>query len=582
MVYLVDGSTFGIGLESPEHSDLIIRAPRLQQTHMTALISVSLVCIRLLLNAWATISAWRVAFILLETSGMTLRQLCWTVSFGIPLSPFDSKGGTADKTKTIRRPGEKKAGRREKRISFATAWAMSSICAILLPSQVAAPIASGSVSWIPKTISSPSLQPLRNVPVPGPGYHWDWYQMYPAVRSTLVLRSAAYATMIAAQMNSAEHVLGGGSAKVPAWRSVPSAEGLPLKSTVDNITIPYFTIHGWEWIQDVSLLPDPLLAAVVGQGMLNMTNEENPLQDPIEGNAALLRTEPWRQSTKLEDGHYRYPSPRTLAAETMYLAVLVQRIPGDTCRPTSDTFGELVPHLVQHAKSSFLGIPHSNNHTDCYIFASFSITAGSQTCSRCSVSHPSTVVSTTAARPPGFQPDPDPLITETLAMLPEVMHAITTMSVTSSSQLGKLPQWTQRLLQQAYFATWTEMSIYFADPPDFDSDVPEPLSSGTTVPIQVVLASINRDRMWLWLGLNVLVTVSGVLLLAWQTGGCEAKVVIDPVLVAVMLDSQRLLDGDDTGLCNASRLADADEELGVLRLRRIGGGKGGHFALDRE
>jgi hypothetical protein len=91
------------------------------------------------------------------------------------------------------------------------------------------------------------------------------------------------------------------------------------------------------------------------------------------------------------------------------------------------------------------------------------------------------------------------------------------------------------------------MSIYIADPPDFDSDVAEPLSSGTTV-------------------------------------GCEAKVVIDPVLVADMLDLRRLLDGYNSGLCNASRLAEADEELGVLRLGRVSGSQreGGHFALDRE
>ncbi|KAK5655240.1 hypothetical protein OQA88_5807 [Cercophora sp. LCS_1] len=478
------------------------------------------------------------------------------------------------------RPGEKKMSWR-RRSNSATAWAMFGICAILLPSQVAAPIASGSVSWIPNTISSPSLQPLRGVTVPGPGYRWDWYQTYPAVRRTLVLRSAAYATMIAAQMNSAGHRLeGDGGGKVPAWRRVPSAEGLSRKSTVDNITIPYFTIQGWEWIQNVSLLPNSILNAVVGQGTLNITGEDNPLQDPIEGNAALLQTEPWRQSTKPEDGHYRYPSPRTLAAENMYLAVLVQRIPGDSCRPNSDTFGDLAPHLVPDTKSCFLSNPHTNNHTDCYMFASFSATAGSQICRHCSVSYPSTVASTAAAQTPDL--DPDPLIAETLAMLPEVMHAVATMSVTSSSQRGKLSQWTQQLLQQAYFATWTEMSIYFADPPDFDGDVPASLSSGTTVPIEVVLASINRGRMWLWLGLNVLATVSGVLLLACQMVGCEGKAAVDPVLVAVMLDSRGLLDGDDTGLCNASRLVEADEELGMLRLRRVGDGKGGHFALDRE
>lgn len=177
---------------------------------------------------------------------------------------------------------------------------------------------------------------------------------------------------------------------------------------------------------------------------------------------------------------------------------------------------------------------------------------------------------------------PDPLIGEVLAMMPQVMRAVASMNVAETSQVGRLEQWTQQLLKQAYFATWNVMSIYFADPQDYDSDVPDSLSSSTTVPVQTVLASVPKERMWLWLELNVLVTLSGRMLLAWQTACCERKPVVDPVLAAVMLDPRRLLQGDNTGLCNALRLTRADEEaVGVLRLRRARNREGAHFLLDR-
>ncbi|KAK0726162.1 hypothetical protein B0H67DRAFT_551532 [Lasiosphaeris hirsuta] len=522
---------------------------------MTTLVSVSLVCIRLILNAWATISAWRTAFILLETTGMTLRQLCLTASFGIPFSVFDWT-----RTCTTKSPGK-----------LATAWSLFLICALLLPGQLAAPIASGSVSWIPRSISSPSPSPLRGITVPGPGYKWNWYQMFPAVRNTLVLRSAAYATMITAQTSAHQ-------AAVPAWRGVPSAYDLPLKTTVHNITIPYFDIQAWEWVRDISILPDAVRNAVTGDGVLNITSEDNPLQDPVEGNAALLKTDPWRSSQVASvdgDGtqHYAYPSPRIIVAQKKYVAVLAQRVPGESCRPISDTFGNLgVPD------SSFLKVGHSNNHTDCYMFASFNVTAGSQVCMHCNVSHPSTVSapSVPTDRTGDAEILPDPLVDEVLGMLPEVMRAVASMNVTEGSQFGRLEQWTQQLLKQAYFATWTVMSIYCTDPEKAT------LSSSKTTPFQIVQASVSAQRMWLWLALNALVTLSGLMLLCWQSS-CKRKPVVDVVLAAVMLDPRELLDEDKTGLCNASRLTSADDAVAILRLRRaMDERENSHFVLDKS
>ena len=144
------------------------------------------------------------------------------------------------------------------------------------------------------------------------------------------------------------------------------------------------------------------------------------------------------------------------------------------------------------------------------------------------------------------------------------------MNATESSQIGYLEYWTKLLLVQAYSATWTTMSLYFADPESS-------LSSEQKIPVQVVRASVSRWRMWLWLGLNALVTLSGLILMSWQAT-CKRKPVVDPVLAAVMLDPQKLLEEDRTGLCDATRLAIVDKGVGILKIRRFGDGrKEAHF-----
>jgi len=198
----------------------------------------------------------------------------------------------------------------------------------------------------------------------------------------------------------------------------------------------------------------------------------------------------------------------------------------------------------------------------------------------CNVSYPSTVVNPTGST--GCSPDP--LVDEIFAMMPQVMEKVAIMNVTGISQVRQLEQWTRRLLKQAYFATWTAMSIEFSslayDRTDGESKE-GPLSSSIKVPVQMVKASVYVRRIWLWLALNGLVTMSGLFLLIWQSA-CERKPVVDPVLSAVMLDPRKLLDKDSTWLCDASRLTSVDGELGLLRWRRADSKDGeGHFLLDK-
>lgn len=540
MMFVLDNKIFAI------RSNPNLNAPHqkgLYQSQVTTLVSVSLVCIRIIAGAWSSLSVWRCCFILLEKSGLTLQQLSSTIAFNIPTSAFAS----ASKGKGQRNRG--------------ATWIVFMICALLLPSQFAAPIASGSISWIPDIEMSPVATTLNNISVAGPGYPWDWYQEGAAQRNTLVLRSAAYASSVQINPNRPS---------LMTWRGVPSLRDAAVNTIIGNITVPYFDIQGWEWVQHLSDLPDGMEDIVTGEGSLNISSVNNPIQPAIEGNAVILKKDPWQQQTYRATNNglsFSYPDPKIVSTQ-QYAAVLVQRIPGYKCQSTSNTFGDLpVPPSGQ------LIINYTNAHCNCYMFARFNLIAGSAVCQGCNVSSLSTV-SPSQNPTSNLTVSPDKLVMEIISMMPEVMYTIASMNATETSQFGNIDQWTQALLVDAYSATWTVMSQNFADPS-------LSLSSQQNAPVQVVRASILRWRMWLWLGLNGLVTVSGLVLIALQAN-CKRKPVVDTVLAAVMLDPQMVLKEDRTGLCNASRLAGVDESVGVLKLARFEDGSGeGHFLLDK-
>ncbi|KAH6673266.1 hypothetical protein B0J14DRAFT_639209 [Halenospora varia] len=542
ITFVLDGCSFSVGSDPNFKASL---QTRLYQSDVTTLVSVSLVIIRLFATAWSSISIWRCAFVLLEKTGLTLQQLSSTIAYGVPTSLFSCS-----------------ASRTSRNTSVST-YIIFIVCVLLLPSQFAAPILSGSISWSPDMMVVPAPYRLKNIQVAGPGNPWAWYQSFPNVRNSLVLRSSSYASVVTVQSNS--HQMSS------TWRTVPSSQHLPVNTTISNITIPYFVIQDWSWIQDVTTIPKEILNAVTNNsaGTLNIAGPNNPLEDPIEGSAALLKTTPW-QTQHYVNNAFTYPMPRIRSLK-QYVAVLVSRIPGQTCSLTSATFGNLpVP------QSGFTYINYSNNHTNCYIYASFKLVAAAAICSNCNLSSFSTI-SAPLFNYTDLEIQPESLVDEILAMLPEVMHTIASMNSTQTSQLGQLDTWTQSLLINAYSATWTSFNVYFGS-----GDTA--LEADISIPVIGVRANVNSRRVWFWFCCNGLVTVSGLCLM-WVRIGCERKVIVDPVLTAVLLDASGVIERDINGLCNASRLGKEDENLGALRLRQfhVAGMdyEKGHAMLDR-
>ena len=79
-------------------------------------------------------------------------------------------------------------------------------------------------------------------------------------------------------------------------------------------------------------------------------------------------------------------------------------------------------------------------------------------------------------------------------------------------------------------------------------------------------ANVLWWRVWVWLALNMLFTLSGVVFMVIQSS-CDQPLVGDPPVAAFLLDTTRVLHRRDRALCDFSTLVKEDKNIGILRFR---------------
>jgi hypothetical protein len=506
----------------------------LQQSDVTTMISAGLLATRLLCASWHLLSAWRCAYILLEKDGLSLHQLSSMVSNQVPVKPPI---------------GNKR--------SSSYPWLTLIIIGLAWPAQLIAPLASGSVSWIPDSIMVQSTNPAE-VDVGGTGYPWDWYQMYPNNREVVVQKAASIA--------DAGQILNSGNDNIQnamaSRRLVPSLRRYYNGSHLGDITVPYIKIHALEWSLEAETIPNDIKDAVLDTNSksLQISKSLNPLQQPILGNAALLKTSQWTGHSQTDDSpHYEYPSAKTSYSGSMYIAVLVVRDVTRSVVPDNGVFGALSP-TYQYLQSD------NNNYSNWYAIGSVTFEAGVTICTDCQSVAPILAQSRSHGNTEML---PDALVDEVFNLMPEVMLAMATTNITRTSQINRLDNYTISLLARAYQGSWNALNDVVSN-----ATVTIPV----TEPFEAVRASISKPRMYAWAAINLLLTLSGTILMITQAQ-CRRKPVVDAVLAAIMMDASVVRSRDSTGLCNAVKLQGGDKSIGKLRLQRPEGSVWAHDLL---
>jgi hypothetical protein len=580
MLVYVDGGQFNLNSRRPsitqvDGSVTLFDHYSPLQTDVTTTLSLALVLTRLAAAAWCGATTWRCAFLLMRRTGLSLHELNTMITFGV-LAKFKSDNG-----------------------EYGIAIIATILLLAVLPSQLSAPILTGSTTWSPSLRHTRGLHPIAGISTPENGDPWSWYQRFPSQRSGLVMQAAGLAAIAWEQSDDTTTLK----------RVIPASRSLPINTTLANVTLPYFTVGAIDWITDpnITLTPQQMHAIDANSPYLNISSLGNPLH-VLAPTVALIPNTSWtsmafrssavvntsssapplaRQlSPSPDDGSSNYVNPYTEQTASDWLNSFGDS-PYTNATPVHVDFPP--PSMVSQVgilaalasiqnisvpcgwnTSTFFGSVARNTgfvsaqveiegQRICYCFARVTYSAGAGICHNCRLSSPTVVQNETA-----LTLQADVMTAEALAMMPEVIEAMVFMNTSIPLPVNNLNNYTIALLSRSYAAAWTALT-------NFVGSVSTPLDSEVDIPVPISQAHVAYWRVYVWLGLNLLVTLSGILFTTLLMR-CGEMIVLDTAVAALLLDSHHVLhDNEEQGLCNFSMLVKEDKVIGPLRLKKQGG-----------
>ncbi|KAF2803111.1 uncharacterized protein BDZ99DRAFT_576370 [Mytilinidion resinicola] len=512
----------------------------LTQSDVTTLLSVGLKITSIFTTAWQSITAWRCAFIALEKTGLQLSQLSNQISFKTPVLRGD---------KTTKLLG----------LVLLLGW----------PAQLASPILSGAITWVPTTnMTYGNITDLQIARASANATDWDstppWYRLVawddtgfqPATR--LVLLQKAAGSTLTILRDSTKY-----SFSVPIKnprRFTPEVEGYTLGSTVQSIIMPTFEISNLTWLK-IRSIPQEIQDAVHNKSnaYFNFGDPDYRPNPPVVGLIRKPNIGPLSSHTL---------PPNSSVNENTYAVYRAVRYPnhGNLTNCSSEAFDGRPSHLPD---AEYLWVNGETHVTDCYAVAGLHINAGVVACqsSRATLVAPSVLECIPHPGEDQFQVLSDPLtqyslsaITGTISWL-DSLDVMTAWSSTADTAIAAtISIAIENGLRAAYEGFWSALTNSLSSTTDPKITIDESASA--------VIASVATWRVILWAALNTLLTFASILLWRVQSS-CIRPPVKNPVLTSILLDSSKVIEEVGVGLCNANRLTKNDDGRGRLRLRCI-------------
>ncbi|CAE6445849.1 unnamed protein product [Rhizoctonia solani] len=453
----------------------------LLQSDIVTILSSAIILLRLGLGAWSSALCWRSAIFLMERGGLTLSGLRGIIGAGVLTPTLYARDIT----------------------TFLTGVTLL----VTLAANFVSPLLTGSISWVPSnqpTIYIPDSSGLK-VSVVGFGELWEDYLRFKFMREQVVQMSAG-AVNTAWGRNADNNVL---------KRSVSFATGLELNSTITNITIPHFVIHSLKWIKDPNedLSPDQRNFTQI----VNRMADFGPLREfPwTVGDVMLIPTTNWTQTPS--------PSPSVVKSETR-LMLFYHSWRRSNYTSTVDSQSGL---FISNTLPSDVGIVEEDGRL--YSFAQVTFSAGVSWCDKCRLSGPSTVQNDTE-----LLLQEDPLTSEALALAPSVAATLVIANSSIPFPMDNINNYVEALLIRSYSGAWNALS-------DYIGSLATPLISSYYASSQVLGARVNQERVYIWLGLQLCVTVFGVISSFVQShAGSRSQYLGDTVLASFYLDTSEV------------------------------------------
>lgn len=196
------------------------------------------------------------------------------------------------------------------------------------------------------------------------------------------------------------------------------------------------------------------------------------------------------------------------------------------------------------------------------------------------------------------QLDPDNWVNQTLSLLPDVLYEISTNNF-NLYQLGfysDVQDFFTASIRLAYSATWVILNDAFNRTGYHNVQCQNATGPYSIRSMPIMWARVKTERVYAWLGLNMLLTLSGIINLWFERKGSRTTIV-DNAAVALTTDASSLLKDKDVAALNWRNMSylkkedvfvkgkDADLDgriLLKLKLKQKLPGSDGEFELCRK
>jgi hypothetical protein len=525
-IIAIDGYVFKIGFGP----NLFVVKDRLYQAQVTALISLALVIIRLIAGACSTLLAWRILSLLLERRGILLSEMTRLLNLRLPvLFGWDVRSW------------------------YWTIWAII-VTLLLWPQAFVAPLASSSITWLPQ--GQVVENATTSINIWSIGQYADYVKIfYPEWTMRTIITAAVF--------TGKEPIYAFNSTNLPLRRHFDPSQDTSDNSTI-GIVMPYFAVD-LRWIDATS--------DNRSQHAGNTTYQDVDKDFSIRqtGAIALVREQPW-------DPYLATPSLATTYRGTQLVAIKLQTLAFGDKQPdgtiannmskclATDTETFKLPNVIQFQKSVFINDDDLIAY-DCYLVAEATIVAGSYSAEGCIVGNDPGAddsYATCSVQRDDTKVQDHWLTGLSLDFMSEALKYTVLLNYAQPWISQDLDTYASGMLTLGYQAAFSAIIETLHNDKDTEA-------ANFSTATGVIVASIDRPKLYIWLSMNVAMTLSAMMVYLAQRRS-NKKTIRNPALSALTMDlSEVTHDQDAQGLCNAVTLSKQDNKLWELEWKENSG-----------
>ncbi|KAF3318800.1 hypothetical protein TWF173_005213 [Orbilia oligospora] len=446
---------------------------RLHVSDVTTFVSVGLVLVKLFVSSWSVIAIWDCACQLSKNKEFgdfkigapgSAKETEAAEDFEITkVAATDQTAEVNDGSKANATDGTVTDAGAE-RVSFMLSWRVPPwfmfppklpkqggswviLLALLfmLPQPFLAPLLSGSIDWASSSTPGDKSQNISSVSPTANFNLWYWYNVGGYIHNSHLRRAAGYAAL--AWANPAAAAKNGTSITGNGCRHVMNDDGLPVNSTVYNVTIPCIRVHSISWAVSAEEVSSADVELITGgeSKKLSQISEDLSLYY-TEGATVVFDA---NKTYRVTDDTSVLPSS-TLFSGTKSVGLLLTR--QDITRPLCRGLQPTIFGPGNRYDKYYNPPDHNDFHQNCYLVGKIEFTAGVTTSRLSKYIAPRIIEDSTPIDEVIFEPDP--WVQEAIWLLPDLMTMLSNLNSSLLPTWDNIDGYTEALLRQAYLGAW--------------------------------------------------------------------------------------------------------------------------------